>query len=44
LPAAGTRTRLAEANVDIDLACTTFGGVKIVIATDDIGSVLAALE
>ena len=36
--------RLAEANVNIDLAYTTFGGVKIVIATDDMGSALAALE
>ena len=36
--------RLAEANVNIDLAYTTFGGVRIVIATDDMGSALAALE
>lgn len=35
--------RLAEANVNIDLAYTTFGGVKIVIATDDMSSALAAL-
>jgi len=36
--------RLAEANVNIDLAYTTFGGVRIVIATEDMGSALAALE
>jgi hypothetical protein len=36
--------RLAEANVNIDLAYTTFGGVRIVIATDDMGSALAALD
>jgi hypothetical protein len=35
---------LAEANVNIDLAYTTFGGVKIVIATDDLDSARAALE
>ena len=36
---------LAAANVNIDLAYTTFGGgVKIVIATDDIRSARAALE
>jgi hypothetical protein len=36
---------LAEANVNIDLAYTTFGGgVKIVIATDDLESARAALE
>ena len=34
---------LSEANVNIDLAYTTFGGVKIVIATDDIESARAAL-
>ncbi len=36
--------RLADANVNIDLAYTTFGGVKIVIATEDMKSALAALE
>jgi hypothetical protein len=36
--------RLAEAGVNIDLAYTTFGGVKIVIATEDMKSALAALE
>jgi hypothetical protein len=36
---------LAEANVNIDLAYTTFGGgVKIVIATDDLENARAALE
>jgi hypothetical protein len=28
--------RLADASVNIDLAYTTFGGVRIVIATDDV--------
>jgi hypothetical protein len=42
----GELTRqLAAANVNIDLAYTTFGGgVKIVIATDDLESARAALE
>jgi hypothetical protein len=42
----GELTRqLAEANVNIDLAYTTFGGgVKIVIATDDLESARAAIE
>jgi hypothetical protein len=35
---------LAEANVNIELMYTTFGGVKIVIATDDMASARAALE
>jgi hypothetical protein len=36
---------LAAANVNIDLAYTTFGGgVKLVIATDDLESARAALE
>jgi hypothetical protein len=34
---------LSEANVNIDLAYTTFGGIKIVIATDDIESARAVL-
>jgi hypothetical protein len=34
---------LAEASVNIELAYTTFGGVKLVIATDDIDSARAAL-
>jgi hypothetical protein len=48
---AGARARrsltrqLAAANVNIDLAYTTFGGgVKIVIATDDLESARAALD
>ncbi|MFD1936889.1 MULTISPECIES: hypothetical protein [Nonomuraea] len=36
--------QLAEANVNIDLAYTTFGGVKIVIATDDLENARSALE
>jgi hypothetical protein len=41
----GELTReLAEANVNVDLAYTTFGGVKIVIATDDLESARAALD
>jgi hypothetical protein len=41
----GELTRqLAAANVNVDLAYTTFGGgVKIVIATDDVASARAAL-
>jgi hypothetical protein len=35
---------LAESNVNIDLAYTTFGGVKLVIATDDLENARAALE
>jgi hypothetical protein len=35
---------LAEASVNIDLAYTTFGGVRIVIATDDLDNARAALE
>ena len=35
---------LAAANVNVDLAYTTFGGVKLVIATDDLESARAALE
>jgi len=41
----GELTRqLADANVNIDLAYTIFGGVKIVIATDDMEKAQAALE
>ena len=36
--------QLAGANVNLDLAYTTFGGVKIVIATDDLDNARAALE
>ncbi|GII58288.1 amino acid-binding protein [Planotetraspora thailandica] len=35
---------LAEANVNIDLAYTTFGGVRLVIATDDLDAAASALE
>jgi hypothetical protein len=35
---------LSEANVNIDLAYTTFGGVKLVIATDDLENARAALD
>jgi hypothetical protein len=35
--------QLADANVNVDLAYTTFGGVKLVIATDDLASARAAL-
>jgi hypothetical protein len=34
---------LAEANVNIELVYTTFGGIKLVIATDDLESARAAL-
>lgn len=41
----GELTRqLAEANVNIDLAYTVFGGVKVVIATDDLDNAVAALD
>jgi hypothetical protein len=36
-------SELAEANVNIELAYTTFGGVKVVIATDDLTNARAAL-
>lgn len=36
--------QLAEASVNIDLAYTTFGGIKVVIATDDLESAHAALS
>jgi hypothetical protein len=35
--------QIADANVNVDLAYTTFGGVRIVIATDDLQSARAAL-
>ena len=42
--ALGELTRqLAEANVNVELAYTTFGGGMIVIATDDLESARAAL-
>jgi hypothetical protein len=37
-----TRT-LGDANVNIELAYTTFGGIRLVVATDDIESARAAL-
>ena len=40
----GLARALGEANVNIELAYTTFGGVKLVIATDDLDSARAALE
>ena len=36
--------RLADANVNIDLAYTTFGGVRVVVATDDLQSARACLS
>ena len=35
---------LAEANVNIELAYTTYGGVRLVIATDDMENARAAIE
>jgi hypothetical protein len=35
--------RLGEANVNIELAYTTFGGVKLVIVTDDLEAARAVL-
>jgi hypothetical protein len=35
---------LADANVNIELAYTTFGGVKLVVATDDLENARAALD
>ncbi len=41
----GELTRqLADANVNVDLAYTTFGGVKIVIATEDIENARTVLR
>ncbi len=43
--ALGELTRqLADANVNVELAYTTFGRVKIVIATDDLKSARAVLQ
>jgi hypothetical protein len=36
--------RLADANVNIDLAYTTFGGVRVVLGTDDVRSARAVLD
>jgi hypothetical protein len=35
---------LAEANVNIELAYTTYGGVRLVIATDDLENARAVIE
>ena len=35
--------RLSEASVNIELAYTTFGGVKVVIVTDDLDAARSAL-
>jgi hypothetical protein len=40
----GLCRQLADANVNVDLGYTTFGGVKIMIATDDLASARAALS
>ena len=40
----GLARTLADANVNIELAYTTFGGIKLVIATDDMDSARAALD
>jgi len=40
----GLARALGEANVNIELAYTTFGGIKLVIATDDLDSAQAALD
>jgi hypothetical protein len=34
---------LGDANVNIELAYTTFGGIRLVVATDDLDSARAAL-
>ena len=36
--------RLADANVNIDLAYTTFGGVRLIFGTDDVRSAREALD
>jgi hypothetical protein len=36
--------QLAAANVNIELAYTTYGGVRLVIATDDLDNARAAIE
>ena len=35
--------QLAEANINVELAYTTFGGVRVVIASDDLASARYAL-
>jgi hypothetical protein len=36
--------RFGDAGVNIELAYTTFGGIKLVVATDDLEAARAALE
>jgi hypothetical protein len=36
--------RFGDAGVNIELAYTTFGGIKLVVATDDLDAARAALE
>jgi hypothetical protein len=36
--------RLADGNVNIDLAYTTFGGVRVVFGTDDVRSAREVLD
>jgi hypothetical protein len=36
--------RFADANVNIELAYTTFGGIKLVVATDDLDAARSVLE
>jgi hypothetical protein len=40
----GLARALGEANVNIELAYTTLGGIKLVIATDDVDSARQALD
>jgi hypothetical protein len=40
----GLARALGDANVNIELAYTTFGGIKLVVASDDLDSARAALE
>ena len=40
----GLARTLGDASVNIELAYTTFGGIKLVIATDDMESARAALD
>jgi hypothetical protein len=40
----GLARALGEANVNIELAYTTFGGIKLVVATDDMDSARQALD
>ena len=40
----GLARALGEANVNIEFAYTTFGGVKLILATDDMDSARRALD